>query len=127
MSVQSRLKQIRKSRELNQEEFANILGVSKNSCQRYETGEREIKYAVLEKINKMGYNVNWLISGEGNMKVGDRKYDLSNKDKITINKEHVYDVVAMKTIKNHLDKILPEKKKKAIDVIIQILKVILDE
>ena len=42
MNLQERLKKLRKSVYLNQEDIANMLGVSKQTYGRYERGERTL-------------------------------------------------------------------------------------
>ena len=45
-----RLKQLRKEKKLSQEEFANIIGVSRYTITKYETGEREPDIKTIIKI-----------------------------------------------------------------------------
>lgn len=63
-----RLKRIRKTMKLTQEEFARGLGASKPAYVRYETGELMPKSGLLLALSeKYKVNLNWLVNGAGNM------------------------------------------------------------
>jgi transcriptional regulator with XRE-family HTH domain len=49
--LKDRIRELRLSRNLTQEDFANILGVSRPAITKYETGEREPDYQTLIKIS----------------------------------------------------------------------------
>ena len=57
-----RLKQIRESRNMSQDEFANLLGTSKQVISRYETAQRTPKittvYEYAEKLGVATHNCN---------------------------------------------------------------------
>lgn len=70
--MKDRLKEIRKTKRLNQKEFANELGIAQNTYSLIETG----KIAMSERNIKMiclTFNVSehWLRTGEGAMFVDD--------------------------------------------------------
>jgi transcriptional regulator with XRE-family HTH domain len=75
--MKNRLKEIRKTKRLNQKEFANALGIAQNTYSLIETG----KIAMSERNIKMiclTFNVSeqWLRSGEGAMFVdNDTQYE----------------------------------------------------
>jgi len=69
--IHSRLHTIRLNEGSNQQAFADAIGVGKRTFIRYENGERSIPHEVLEKIARMGYNINWLLTGEGEMLITD--------------------------------------------------------
>ena len=67
--MKDRIKQIRKSNNLTQQEFASRLGVSRSGVASYESGEREPISAVIALIcREFGINEDWLRTGEGPMK-----------------------------------------------------------
>jgi len=62
-SVGSRLTHVRG--ELSQAEFAKLIGVHKNSVGNYERGDREIGAEALAGYVRLGWNANWVLTGEG--------------------------------------------------------------
>jgi len=51
--------------DLNQEEFANEIGVSQGQLSRYEKGASEIGAAVLLRLaRKSGKTIEWLLTGK---------------------------------------------------------------
>ena len=70
MTIPERLKQARLSLRKSQKEMANILGVSYPAWQGYELGRNEPGSAVIEALTKIGFNANWLMTGEGSMRRG---------------------------------------------------------
>jgi hypothetical protein len=51
--------------EAKQAEFANVAGLHKNTLGTYERGEREIGALALQRLVWLGWNANWLLTGEG--------------------------------------------------------------
>lgn len=53
----------------SQIEFANFLdeNISQNCISKYEVGKAEIPFRILEKLCRIGINLNWFIAGEGDM------------------------------------------------------------
>lgn len=47
--------------------FAEKLEIVQNTYSNYENGHREIPFKILEKISQNGINLNWLLTGEGEM------------------------------------------------------------
>ena len=64
--IGSRLTQIRKKLGLTQKEFAELLNVSSATLQGYEYG-KIAKGEVLCKLLELGFDLNWLFSGNGDM------------------------------------------------------------
>jgi phage repressor protein C with HTH and peptisase S24 domain len=56
---------------LPQKEFAQRLGIHKNTLARYERGERSPDAEVLLSIRALGVNPNWVLSGEDPMMLSD--------------------------------------------------------
>jgi transcriptional regulator with XRE-family HTH domain len=63
----SGLKAIRKDLDNTQLEMASELGVSISTYKRYENGDLSIPGSVLKILSDMNYNINWLLTGKGNM------------------------------------------------------------
>lgn len=66
--MKERLKQLRKTLDLTQQEFANKLGSTRDNIGGYETGRRNPSAAVISLIcTKFNVDETWLKTGEGNM------------------------------------------------------------
>ncbi|MGD9949793.1 MAG: helix-turn-helix domain-containing protein [Desulfobulbus sp.] len=65
MSFTNRLKEIREDRGLKQKEMAELMKVSLSSYQRYELGNGVPDGNALKKLAEYGYNIHWLITGQG--------------------------------------------------------------
>lgn len=65
------MKEIRKHFRLNQTEMADKLGISQSQLSKLENGENQLAPKHLLVLYKMGVNLNWLISGEGEMLLSD--------------------------------------------------------
>ncbi len=59
-----RLKELRLQKKHTQQEFGEILGVTKNTQQNYEAGKRAPDANYLMKLAQAGYDVKYLITGE---------------------------------------------------------------
>lgn len=67
IGLASRLKDIRIALKLTQEQFSDELGISNPTIVRYEAGSSP-SVDVLIKLNEnYNVNLNWLVSGQGNM------------------------------------------------------------
>ena len=69
--IRARLKTIRLNLNWSQSQMAEAFSINVRTYQRYETGEREIPATVFQTLSAMGYNMEWLVSGEGPMKKSD--------------------------------------------------------
>ncbi|MGL4676053.1 MAG: XRE family transcriptional regulator [Brevinema sp.] len=65
MSYGERLRTIRKSLDLSQCEFGEKLGVATMIVSRLESNDTALKAPLLAKINDLGVNISWLLTGEG--------------------------------------------------------------
>lgn len=63
--IGSRLAEIRSHSGLSQAAFAQLLGVAFRSYTRWERGVREISIEGLQALIGAGWNVNWLLTGQG--------------------------------------------------------------
>ena len=68
--MKDRIKQVRKSQNLTQTAFGDIIGVKGNTITNYETGLRNPTDAVIKSIcREFGVSEEWLRTGKGNMLV----------------------------------------------------------
>ena len=67
MSLSIRLKQARDALGKSQKEMANLLDISFRSWQGYENGKNKPGSDVITALIKVGFNANWLLTGEGRM------------------------------------------------------------
>lgn len=68
--MEDRIKAVRKAHRLTQQEFADRLGVKRNSIAMYEIGGRSPSAAVVTLICRtFGVREEWLLVGEGDMYV----------------------------------------------------------
>lgn len=66
--MKERLKKLRKTLDLTQQEFADKIGSARNNIAGYETGRRSPSAAVISLIcTKFNVNENWLRTGSGEM------------------------------------------------------------
>jgi len=63
-----RLRRIRKDLGMTQGDFAHVLGADQTQISRTEKGAFAIQTSYLSELAQLGYNLNWLITGTGNMK-----------------------------------------------------------
>lgn len=62
-AIGERLTRIRGQK--SQADFAPLVGIHKNTIGTYERGEREIGAEALARLIALGWNANWLLTGEG--------------------------------------------------------------
>lgn len=66
--MKDRIKQLRKALDLTQQEFADKIGIKRNSLANYETGRNTPMDAILISIcREFDVNEEWLRTGEGEM------------------------------------------------------------
>ena len=76
--MNERLKKLRKALDLTQQEFADRIGVKRNSFANYETGRNTpIDAIIISLCKEFNVNENWLRTGEGDMFI-----ELSYSDEI---------------------------------------------
>lgn len=71
IKLNNRLKTARESLGKSQKEMAELLGIGLKSWQVYEQGTSVPGGNVFEALVKLGFNANWLLMGEGEMKRGE--------------------------------------------------------
>jgi transcriptional regulator with XRE-family HTH domain len=68
MTIGERFKEIRKKIGLNQTEMAKLLGLeSQNAISSYEKGRNQIPDSIKVFLHQKGFNIIWLLTGEGEM------------------------------------------------------------
>ncbi|MCH7575005.1 MAG: helix-turn-helix transcriptional regulator [Candidatus Marinimicrobia bacterium] len=65
--IAARLKKLRKARGLSQKAFSDSLSLPLRTYQSYESGDTALKAGVLRGMSTLGVNVDWLLTGQGNM------------------------------------------------------------
>lgn len=70
MTPAERLKKMRGDK--SQKEMAALLGINYRTYENYEKGLNDPSWSACEAIAKLGFNANWLLTGEGEMKRGDK-------------------------------------------------------
>ena len=68
MTPADRLKKIRGSLVKSQKEMAALLGISYRTYENYEKGLNDPSWTACEALAKLGFNANWLLTGEGEMR-----------------------------------------------------------
>ncbi|PIQ25115.1 hypothetical protein COW64_16300 [bacterium (Candidatus Blackallbacteria) CG18_big_fil_WC_8_21_14_2_50_49_26] len=63
--INERLKLFRNYFGYTQQRFGELIGISTEDIILYETGKKKITQQILEKVSLLGANLNWLISGDG--------------------------------------------------------------
>ena len=66
MPFKDRMKEIRNESGLSQKQMSERLGVSLRTLQRYEEGSKVPDVASLVNLAISGYNIHWLVTGDGN-------------------------------------------------------------
>lgn len=94
--MKDRIKKLRRSLDMTQQEFANMIGVKRNTIGQYEIGRNEPIDAVINLIcREFNVREEWLRTGEGDMfkpEASDilhqlvEKYSLSDTDYVMIKK-----------------------------------------
>jgi len=77
MSVAERVKKIRETLGKTQKDMAISIQISYRTWQNYEDGVNSPNWDVCETLVKLGFNANWLLTGEGDMKLGAEVYPLA--------------------------------------------------
>ncbi len=87
-----RLKKIRNELGFDQEKFGKVFGISQSHYSAVEKGRYDISISMMEKLFKMGYNLNWLITGIGELKlpvdeqllqVADKEFSYQKEDELS--------------------------------------------
>lgn len=74
MAFKERIKEIRKSLGYTQKEMAEEFGIGYRTLQRYEDGADFPAGIFLIEIAMRGYNLDWVLTGDGEKERGPKKY-----------------------------------------------------
>ncbi len=87
--MNERLKKLRKTLDLTQQEFADRIGIKRNSFANYETGRNTPIDAIIVSIcREFNVNEEWLRNGSGDMFLPtDRNADIAKLTKQLLNEE----------------------------------------
>lgn len=81
------LKKLRKELRVTAIELADNLGISANSINNYENGRRKPNFEFLELLLQVyNVNLNWFVSGQGEMFIGQDKADHTGIDEAQFKK-----------------------------------------
>lgn len=69
-TFEQRIKHIRGKRTMK--EFADLIGATQQKISNYESGKVRPNYEVLSNISMAGYNLDWLLTGNGEIYVYER-------------------------------------------------------
>lgn len=67
MTLQDRVKNIKEALGKTQKEMAGLVGVGLRTWQQYEEGVHDPSWKVVIKLSELGFNTDWLATGEGKM------------------------------------------------------------
>jgi len=67
MGINDRLKLIRANEGLSQAKFAKMFNLPQTTYAQYELGGRAVPDELKVQLAKLGYNIHWLVTGEGDM------------------------------------------------------------
>jgi len=65
--IGSRLRQIRERLGETQTVFAERFGLSRHDIANYERGRCDIPTRVLAELDRIGFNISWVLNGRGEM------------------------------------------------------------
>jgi len=74
MSLSQRLQQLREHKSISVKQLSDIGKVTERTIRSYESGDRKPSFDFLFNLYKnLKLNLNWLVSGEGNMFVSEQE------------------------------------------------------
>lgn len=110
--LKDRIKTLRKSLKLTQEEFGEKIGVARNSVASYEIGRRMPTNAVINSIcREFGVNEVWLRTGEGGDENMFMQITEDDRFSLSLGKLSVTDNEFAKNMLNAIAEASPEKLK----------------
>ncbi|CCG55781.1 Putative phage repressor [Brachyspira pilosicoli WesB] len=71
--IGARLKLYRETQKYNQKDFSSKLGIKQESLSRYESGNQSVPDEIKLKLSKENVNIDWLITGKGDMFINNSK------------------------------------------------------
>lgn len=81
------LRELRNELKMSAQQMADKLGVSQGSIAQYESGKREPNFRFISRLNEvLNVNLNWFVSGQGEMFIGQDKTDHTKIDEAEFKK-----------------------------------------
>ncbi|SKB73053.1 helix-turn-helix domain-containing protein [Malaciobacter marinus] len=81
MNINSNFFNIRKKLGFNQTDFAEKLETSQNLISKYEKGQVELPFKIINNLHKVfNININWLLTGSGEMFENENNKPSEKKD-----------------------------------------------
>ena len=80
MSINLRIRLIIEQNKMNATEFSVCSGIPYRSLQNYLRGEREPNSEAYLRFAQMGVNINWLLTGQGEMFINEVVDDLTQEE-----------------------------------------------
>jgi len=100
--IGKRLRQIRETKELSQNDVGSHLGIQYQHVSKYERGESVPTWEYLIKLNELYHvNINWLLTGKGKMFLTPMGYEAIENEKHLV----------IKDVESDLEEIIEELKK----------------
>ena len=116
--MNERIRKLRKALDLTQQEFANKIGIKRNSYANYETGRNTPIDAIIVSIcREFNVNEEWLRTGTGDMFVKIPEEDMYSRAAASILKDD--DALAIEALKLYFQ-MSSEAKKAVSDYILQL-------
>lgn len=116
--MKDRIRKLRRSLDLTQQEFADKIGMKRNTVANYETGRNEPSASVISLIcREFNVNETWLRTGEGKMFIEIPEEDMYNRAAASVFKED--DATAIEGLKLYYS-LSPDAKKAVRDYILQL-------
>ncbi|PIQ27213.1 transcriptional regulator [bacterium (Candidatus Blackallbacteria) CG18_big_fil_WC_8_21_14_2_50_49_26] len=100
MGIQERIKKWRTSLGMSQAAFCNETGIPLRTLKGYEAGTRHPGSEALAAMANTGLNINWLLTGEGDMSKSepiDTQVELSSEEiaEFQANMKEIFDLLLM--------------------------------
>ncbi|MCH1984191.1 helix-turn-helix domain-containing protein [Ruminococcus sp. OA3] len=110
--MNKRIKEVRLSKNLTQEKFANIINLKQNTIALIESGKRNPSDRTISDIcQKFGVNEVWLRTGEGGEENMFTKVDENDKFSLNLGKLSITENQTAKNMLNAIAEASPEKLK----------------
>ncbi len=108
--ITERFKQIRLSQNLTQQEFADLLVFSQSHLAEIEKGKKEpSRKVLLALITQFHVNINWLLTGKGEMYLDEKQEDMHDITKKIVLMLEDMDEEGKRDILKHIQKKKPMK------------------
>jgi len=86
--MKDRLKQVREILGKSQRDMASLINMSYKGWQQYESGDSIPGGKVLQSLANLGFSVNWILTGEGEMRTADIKNTVESTGQVNDKGSH---------------------------------------